>query len=95
MSISWYHRCRGGEVFLFLFAVASPAIRLPETKVAVGGERAYAARFGRCQRFAIMRLGHRTAVGFTSRRDVASKTEDPCRVTPFPLLAGECVRLLG
>src|SRR5262249_13805449 len=50
------HRRRGGEVLARLFALARARAQLPEAEVAVGDERAHAARLGEGQRLAVMGL---------------------------------------
>src|SRR5499433_3836094 len=50
------HRRRGREVLARLFALARARAQLPEAEVAVGDERAHAARLGEGQRLAVVRL---------------------------------------
>jgi hypothetical protein len=57
------HRRRGGEVLLRVLTLARTPVELAETEVAVGNERAHAARLGERQRLAVVGL---SALGIES-----------------------------
>src|SRR5215467_13446873 len=69
------HRRREGEVLLRLLTLARACEQLAEAEVAVGDERAHAARLGERQRLTVIRLA---ALGIEPRRvgrDVAKQME--------------------
>ena len=66
------HRRGGGEVLPRLLALARARSQLPEAEVAVGDERAHAARLGEGQRLAVVSLAALGIEPLGVGRDVAN-----------------------
>src|SRR5215831_7079033 len=69
------HGCRDGEVLLCLVALAGASVKLPEAEVAVGDERAHAARLGEGQRLAVVGLAALGIEPVGVGRDVTEQVE--------------------
>src|SRR5262249_38379920 len=69
------HRRRAGEVPARLLALARAREELPEAEVAVGDERAHAARLGEGQRLAVVRLAALGIEPVRVGRDVSEQVE--------------------
>src|SRR5215475_9781585 len=71
---------RGGEVLLCLLVLAGALAQLPEAEVAVGDERAHAARLGEGQRLAVVGLAALCIEPVGMGRDVTEQVECMGRV---------------
>src|SRR5215831_5916418 len=69
------HRRRGGEVLARLLALARARAQLPEAEVAVGDERAHAARLGEGQRLMVVGLAALGIEPVGVGRDVTEQVE--------------------
>ena len=74
------HRRRGGEVLLRLLALARAPVELAEAEVAVGDERAHAARLGESQCLAVVGFDPLRVEPVGMGRDVAEQVQRMGRV---------------
>ena len=75
------HRCREGEVYLRLLPLAHAPVEFAEAKVAVGDERAHAARLGEGQRVGVVDLAALGIEPVGMGRDVAEQVVSMGRVS--------------
>src|SRR4030095_3381131 len=84
------HRRRGGKVLLRLLALARAPVELAEAEVAVGDERAHAARPGEGQRLAVVGLAARGIEPVGMGRDVSQQVESVGRVPEVTRSGFDC-----